>query len=266
MIRKSIFAGHWYPTDKKELEKLLVCPERSGNARLAVLPHAGLYFSHRGISQFFANLAPGITRIVVLSPSHYYYLQPNAIHTADFSSYETPLGDVPGFELKGFVPGGEKEVQAEHAVEMVLPYIAQKGSLRVSIGLISQVDDPKPLVDVLLPQLDEHTAVIASSDFTHYGARFDYIPYGRNVIKEVLDKVKRDDLALSDLLARGDCKEALAFVQERQDTVCGIAACLIVSSLAKKLGLKGTVADYYTSYDIESDGDSFVAYSTILWG
>ncbi len=267
MIRNSIFAGHWYPADPDQLDQLVTWePEEGRKARIAILPHAGLYFSHRGIAHFFARLADGVDRIILLAPSHYAYLRPDHILTGDFTGYQTPYGVIPGKPLSGFDTGGESAIWQEHAVEMVLPFIAKKGGISVSTGLISQVSDPKPLAQTLLSQMDEHTALIASSDFTHYGASFDHIPYGARVTLEVRDKVEEEDRSLAGILASGDAKEALGFCRDHRSTVCGIAPGTIAATVAKHLGLEGEVADYYTSYDLGGGDDSFVGYATVLWG
>jgi AmmeMemoRadiSam system protein B len=266
MTRNAIFAGRWYPAEPDQLDELVNWkPEEGGKARIAILPHAGLYFSHRGIAHFFSRMEDGVDRIIILSPSHYYYLRPDRILTADYDAYRTPYGVLEGKPLKGFDTGGEAEIQQEHAVEMVLPFIAKKGGIAVSSGLISQVSDPEPLAETILSQMDAHTALIASSDFTHYGLSFDHVPYGERITVEVRDKVAEEDKTLAMILAQNKGKEALAFARGHRSTVCGIAPNAIASCVAKHLGLSGEVVDYYTSFDLGGGDDSFVGYATVLW-
>lgn len=267
MIRDAVYAGRWYPGDPDELDRLVSYGTEAGDkARLAVLPHAGLYYSHRGIAHFFARMEEGIQRIIILSPSHYVYLRPDHILTGRFEGFLTPYGTIKGEDLIGFDEGGEAAIQKEHAVEMVLPFIAKRPGVSVSMGLISQVSDPLPFAEALASQMDEHTAVIASSDFTHYGASFEHTPYGLAINKTTRGKVEVEDRQLATLLAQNRYKESLDFAQKRHSTVCGIAPSAIVSCLAGKLGLTGEVTDYYTSFELGGGDDSFVGYATVLWG
>lgn len=266
MVRESVFAGYWYPAEPDELDSLVTLPvEEEKTVRIGVLPHAGLFFSHRGISHFFARLDEKVDRIIILSPSHYYYLQPNILTTANFESVSTPYGNLPYFPLKGFQGGGERQIQREHGVEMVLPFIAKRGIISVSMALISQLDDPKDIAERLMPFMDDHTALIASSDFTHYGLNFDHIPYGIRITDQVRDKVKAEDEELVTMLAKDKANDALAFSQSRKSTVCGIAPASIAAEIAGRMGLQGEVADQYDSASLAPGGDSFVDYVTILW-
>ena len=134
MIRDAVYAGRWYPGDPDELDRLVSYGTEAGDkARLAVLPHAGLYYSHRGIAHFFARMEEGIQRIIILSPSHYVYLRPDHILTGRFEGFLTPYGTIKGEDLIGFDEGGEAAIQKEHAVEMVLPFIAKRPGVSVSM-------------------------------------------------------------------------------------------------------------------------------------
>lgn len=265
-----MFAGYWYPADPEALSRLIAAaPEKGPEVRCAILPHAGLFFSHRGIGHYLSRLEEGITRVIILSPSHYAYLSPNEILGSKLlDSAATPFGSLRMSPLEGVSFGGEAQIQREHAVEMVLPGLKQHvPGANVSMGLISQVDEEhvETLAGNLLRQADEHTSLIASSDFTHYGEGFSHTPYGTVIDESVRSKVHDEDTELAGLLAAGDWKEALRFSNRHHSTVCGIAPNVIVSCMCKHLGLVGEVADAYDSWDLSGGGDSFVSYVTVLW-
>ena len=284
-IRRAKFAGSWYPRDKKVLEDFLerafsTVKKQPPSSSCAVLPHAGLSYSALGMADFFYDLPPQAERIVLLAPSHTTSLNPDRLVGGSFSSYATPLGNIEGFSLPGVSKGFDQAVEREHAVEMVLPFIAylnktRENKLAYCPALISKITNGfvlSELCDKLVADIGREdlqsgkTLLVASSDFTHYGRRFDYVPYARLVKSEQRKKVKEDDLALARLLAEGKSDEALAMHAEKKLTVCGIAPSVIVSEIAKRLGLKGTIASYYSSYDIApSNDEAFVAYCTILW-
>lgn len=270
MERKDVFAGYWYPSDKDELRDLIAFqPEPGDPIRSAILPHAGLFFSHRGIAHYLARVDRGITRVIVLSPSHYYYLKPNEIlGSRSFDSAQTPFGSLSMVPLEGAAPGGEAQIQREHAVEMVLPGLKETlPDVTVSMGLVSQVDEGQveALAGLVLRQMDDHTSLVASSDFTHYGEGFRYFPYGLAITDGVRAKVRDDDRELAGLLAQGEWRQALRLSNARHSTVCGIAANVIASCVNSSLGLVGEIADSYDSFGLSGGGESFVSYVTVLW-
>lgn len=284
-IRRAKFAGSWYPKDKYVLEDLIeqAISSLSGQfspSTCAVLPHAGISFSALGMAAFFQNLPPQTERLVLLGPSHTTSLDPDRLVGGNFTGYATPFGNVDGFSLSSVVRGFDQAIEREHAVEMILPFIAYMNKSRekqisYSPALISKVTNGfvlAELCDRLVSDIGRkslksgETVLVASSDFTHYGSRFGYTPYSRLSLGAQKERVREDDLVLARLLAAGKSEGALALYNEKKPTICGIAPSVIISEIARRLGLAGSIASYYSSYDIApSSGDSFVAYCTILW-
>lgn len=277
MIRKAHYAGSWYPSDPHALKSLVEdsiaqATRFDGVYRFAVLPHAGLFYSKDGIAPFFASDLSAVRRVVIISPSHYANLGSNVLASAPLAGCETPLGILKSENFSFADQRYFSAVQSEHALEMVLPYIASlKNPPAVSLALVSHVSDANrthAMAKRLISELGEsalhegHTVVVASSDFTHYGPRFGYTPYH----SEAHQRVKEDDLALSTMLSEGRVEEAHAFCASHDSTVCGCSVSMVIASMALQVGAKGQVASYYTSSDITHSTDpNFVAYSTILW-
>ncbi|HOE84560.1 MAG TPA: AmmeMemoRadiSam system protein B [Sphaerochaeta sp.] len=277
MIRTAYYAGSWYPSDPHALKSLVEdsiaqATHFDGAYRFAVLPHAGLFYSKDGIAPFFASDFSAVRRVVIISPSHYTNLGSNVLASAPLGGCETPLGTLKSENFSFADPRSFSAVQSEHALEMVLPYIATLSDPpAVSLALFSHVSDAPhahTMAKRLISELGEtalregHTVVVASSDFTHYGPRFGYTPYR----SQAHQRVKEDDLALSTMLSEGKIEEAYAFCVSHHSTVCGCSISMVVASMALQIGAKGKVASYYTSTDITHSPDpNFVAYSTILW-
>ena len=265
MIRQSVFAGSWYPNDPVLLGRLIERakePKEGAFTRFAVLPHAGLSYSAPGIAPFFGSFDRSVTRLLVIGPSHYAHVPADRIITAPFDSYETPLGSLEGFSLSGANPAHAPILQREHSIEMVLPFIAGlEHPPKVSAALVNHFSSLKALDEMsdFLLEEDEGLSIIASSDFTHYGPRF-----GFSTLSE--QEVKERDIQVARLLADGKIEEAFSFFTTSRHTICGWASAALVANIAKRKGMKGEVAGYYTSNDIagRDDGD-FVAYATILW-
>ena len=263
MKRIARFAGLWYPTSADELSLITGNSELHGNNVNAVLPHAGLFYSGGIIRNYFESLSSSVKRIVIISPSHYYYIEPDLIVTASFTSSSTPFGDAETVPLS--IPHAvqsEAALQAEHGVEMFLPFIAARG-LKVSYALVSSLSSVEKVYEkagLFKAEADGETAFIASSDFTHYGPRFNYMPYSRDVEKQVVE----NDSCCAALLAEGRTEKV--FADFTNGTICGIAPAMIVSFLSSGEGLAGMRGPHTTSNDVSGQRDeNFVSYQSVYW-
>lgn len=292
-VRKAWYAGTWYAAEPDVLRSTIDAAiqaaqtvgsqqDARGPIALAVLPHAGLAYSARGLGHLVCNAPKIIKRVVILSPSHNIVLPDDTLSFGTFSGYDTPLGRLSAFRtgLETHGPDATNAIQREHAVEMVLPFLAylqmrQTEPIAVSMALVSHVTDAThakrlaaSLVEVLGAETLERgeTLVIASSDFTHYGHRFGHAPFGAHVDAAVAAKVRQADLKLATELANGELGPVFLTQRMGRSTVCGIAAASIVSALGVQLEQSGWVADYYTSLDVlGTKATEFVAYCSILW-
>lgn len=264
MERSAILKGLWYPEDRKELDRI-VRPDlfRRGNSTDAVLPHAGLFYSGRIIREYFSSLSENIRHVFILSPSHYYPLPENRLTTSRFTSSATPYGSIRSYpvSIEGSVISDEA-LQREHGIEMFLPFIKAR-KLDVSYALISHVDSlsaVRKIAEELTDAADEHTGFIASSDFSHYGRRFDYTPYGDDA--EI--RVAENDDRCASLLSSFSIEEV--FDKYTSGTICGIAPAMIVSMIASIRKRKGRTGPAYTSNDITGEhSDDFVSYRSVIW-
>ena len=264
MERRALFVGSWYPADRHGLEAIVSTGrDLGGGALMGVLPHAGLMYSGRFIRDFFSNLDSRVDRVLVISPSHYHVLPDDTFVISSFDSAASPLGSVPVFRPD--LPGAmvcDEAIQSEHALEMFIPFCAAR-SLAAGFAVVGDVSG-RDALDVLARDvsalLDGRTALIASSDFTHYGRRFGYMPYGADGEK----KAVAEDLRIASLLCRADVDGILPVRHSR--TICGIVPAMIVSLVASSLGLSGQVVDSGTSCGIMgTSGDDFVSYVSIFW-
>lgn len=304
-IRKARFAGSWYSGDpmalRAEIDEFLETSaetyrslhrkieEKQKNAAAAVLPHAGLYFSGRGIAHFFNNLDSETERIIIIAPSHYAALSPDLFSYGVFDSFDTPLGEIPGSPAESlgsleYTAPQQRAVEMEHAVEMFLPFIAHfnvlykknlnKRKATVLPLLISQVtgrDILEKLSSALLEWIgvdslkNKKTAVIASSDFTHYGERFQYTPFGMASVKEVEKHVDTYDRGIAERIIEHKYDEIFTELSLNRPTICGIAPALITAKMMESIGAAGEIADCYTSNRYIEPDTNFVSYCLILW-
>ena len=263
MVRRDIYKGLWYPDCTKELDETVGKISGEGKARNAVLPHAGLFFSAEIIRTFFNTLSPFLKRIIIISPSHYFMTLEDRFTVSSFESAATPYGNIDLFPIKTRTSiENDKVIAREHGIEMFLPFIKKKGldASFLIISRVSRVDAIDRLAEELDDVITDDTGVIASSDFTHYGERFGYTPFGKG--GDV--KVKEYDRMIASLISSFNIKDAYEKVMG--GTICGIVPALIVSRLSEKKGLSGHIGKGYTSNDVLRDHDSsFVSYQSIIW-
>ena len=283
-IRPARFSSYWYQDNNQLLSKeikeaTLHTKERNVNQMseptLMILPHSGLTYSKRAFSHLLIHHPSVIKAAIIISPCHYAPFVPNALYQSSFEGYDTPLGCLSSLSLEIEYPTIHDNFPflSEHGVEMVLPFLAykqheQQQDIGVSMFLINHLENKektKLLASALLnaiknlPYSLSEIVVIASSDFTHYGKRFQHTPFeGREESVESL--IKREDMKVIDELIRGIHTRESIF----PSTACGYAAMSVVSELALELSIKGHLVEYYTSQDIMKSDDS-VSYATIFF-
>jgi MEMO1 family protein len=309
LVNRALFAGRWYRDEPAGLERDLqqfraeaAATEASSEVgaeqpapvvTAAVLPHAGLAYSGRGISHaFLDDSISEVTRVLILSPSHYEPLLPNHLYVETFDHHQTPLGDLPGFPAlgktlldigSGMVVAADSTIEREHGTEMFLPFIRKWiGRPEVAMVLVPPYSEETVLHEwarLLARGLGESAGepvhpgllVIMSSDFTHYGRRFGYTPFGAATVRE-------DDLDFARMVTDDDTA-GLERRMERPLTICGRYPIRLGMELSRLLYQSDTddrrvskvsrsrrVADYYTSRDVTGLTDpDFVCYCTILF-
>jgi AmmeMemoRadiSam system protein B len=118
--------------------------------------------------------------------------------------------------------------EAEHSLEMHLPYIAKvmagkKGDFTiVPIMIGSLTKESEELYGKLLAPylLKEDTIFIVSSDFCHWGKRFDYTLYyeDKGSIYSSIEALDRRGMAT---IESGNPEEFKAYLRETKNTICG---------------------------------------------
>jgi AmmeMemoRadiSam system protein B/AmmeMemoRadiSam system protein A len=279
-IRRAQVAGSWYPGDKEHLTAYLdqlfaevKPPKLDGKVVALISPHAGYRFSGKAAATGYALLrGQDIRRVVVLAISHHYPFRGASI--ADVTHFETPLGLIPldsqavarlrRCPVVGAVAEAETE---EHSLEMQLPllqHVLPKFTLvPILVGRMSDADYAL-LAAALADVVDQHTLVVASSDFTHRGANYGYeVPEGKGTIQERLARV--DDGSVEQILKLSR-RGLLAHADKTGTTICGLhPIALLLELLGRFQGMRGQVVERYTSGDVTSDWKSSVTYIDVAF-
>ncbi len=247
----------------------------AGRPVALVVPHAGWAYSGVVAATSYRLLAPGaFGRVVVVAPSHHGAFEGYALD--DAPAYRTPLGEIPlareAVELLK-VPGLSRVVPGvtgpEHAVEIELPFLqAALGRFSLVPVLVGRVDAAaQAAFSLRLAMLDDgKTLFVFSSDFTHYGPRFDYAPFGPTAAARA--RVRALDATAIDLLCRVDADGFRAFVKEKDATICGRSGLGTMLELLAQIApkAKGTLLAHWASGEIPgSRDDSSVDYAALAF-
>jgi AmmeMemoRadiSam system protein B len=272
-IRRSPFAGTWYPADPFELGSLVDrfledAPrlELPGKLFALISPHAGLAYSGPVAGAGYRLLLDQrFDTSILLGPSHRRWFDALAVYPQ--GAFATPLGlaQVDSALAEAFsretprarVVAGVHE--AEHSLEMQLPFLQrvlpEVSILPVVMGNQSRenIEAAASAIACAVSRSERSTLVVASSDLSHYRSR----DRARELDSEVLDCVARfDPDALEELL------------ETDHDHACGGGPIVAVMRAARALGAThAKVLHYADSGDVTGDTDAVVGYlSAALFG
>ena len=269
-------AGAWYTANRadllKELRGYIEAAETPplDNVHALIQPHAGYRFSGP-TAAYGARQVQGRTfrRVVVMGPSHRVAM-PNTVSVPDATSYTTPLGELPldtDFirrcqESANFrvVPRAQ---EGENSVEMQIPMLqAALGEFKLVPLVVGQLDEEavQAIAAKLLSLVDQDTLVVASSDFTHYGPNYGYVPFS----KDIPANLEKLDLGAVDLIRRRDLAGFRDYCRRTGATICGHEP--IVLLLAMLLGdWEAHLLHYDTSGRMLDDYDNSVSYVSLAF-
>jgi MEMO1 family protein len=278
-IHSSSLAGSWYPADPDELradiERFLGEERRTDPAlRAIIVPHAGYRYSGKTAGAAFARVGCARwRRAVVVAPSHYHAFTGAAVFPG--AGFATPLGVVrvdrqatQMLTTYDRFTATARPYAREHALEIELPFLqVLDPSIELVPVLVGTVDDSAGLA-ALAPGLgaldDGETLFVISSDFTHYGAQFGYLPFSPAGAEYVSAELRRLDFGAMDRIRAGDADGFERYVQATGITICGRGPITAFLQLCARR-LVGEVAAYSTSLDVTGDYEHSVSYAALVF-
>ncbi len=270
-VLRSSLAGTWYTDDagklKREIDGYLadVKQEAQPDVIALILPHAGYQYSGR-TAAFGMNQIKGreYKRVIIIGPTHQFQMQ-NVISIPDVTHYRTPLGEVAldlDFiaELKqnAFVVSKSEAHQEEHSVQIELPLIQSVlRDFKIVPIVCGQLDleTAREIGATLRSLVDKETLVVISSDFTHYGDRFGYVPFE----DDVAENIKKLDLGAYSFIEKKDDAGFVDYVAKTGATICGRNPIAILLAMLPGEA-KAHLLQYTTSGEITGDYANSVSY------
>ena len=249
-------------------------------------PHAGYRYSGHVAAHAYAHIDPStVTRVVLLGPSHRHYTRKCLVTSAQ--AYSTPLGDIAIdtdlcrtlVDQHGMDYMDLDVDEAEHSLEMHLPFIFKVLESRIDqcklipimVGAVTPVME-KEYGRVLAPLFsDPATIFIASSDFCHWGSRFEYQPHTNDGTK-LYQQIQRLDHEGMESISTMDPDHFRTYLARTKNTICGRhPICILLHAVEachepQRTGGGGAIewVKYDQSSQVLSMADSSVSYASGL--
>ena len=268
----------WYPQDKGSLVGLIkdsLSSKNIPNVRSIIVPHAGYRFCSRTLGKVFGNINCGdfYDKAIVIGPSHTKRLDSFAT-VPSFNCYQTPLGECNNdYDTISNLSGSDCfEVDdsvhlQDHSIQSLIPYIQYclPNSTIVPIIIGSHpLDMIEKISNEIKLNITQKTLLIISSDFTHYGERFNYTPFGM-LNEECLKKIKSFDMQAINYVLDLDLNKYLNFISNHKNTICGRQAILIMLKILQGSGLSSSLCDYSNSCEVIKSSKNCVSYSGLCY-
>ncbi|XP_073299790.1 uncharacterized protein [Primulina huaijiensis] len=283
-IRRASHAGSWYTDNPTKLaEELDGWLRSSGLAkspdiRGVIAPHAGYSYSGRAAAYAFGNIDPAnISRVFLLGPSHHYYTPKCALSKA--TVYKTPIGDLPIDQevVEELKATGKFELmdlhvdEAEHSMEMHLPYLVQVFQgysvkiVPILVGALS-AENEAMYGRLLAKYVDDPTNFFSvSSDFCHWGSRFNYMRYDKKH-GAIHKSIEAMDKMGMDIIETGGPDAFKEYLLETDNTICGRHPISVFLHMLKHSStrMKIRFLRYEQSSQCKSTRDSSVSYASAI--
>jgi hypothetical protein len=236
-----------------------------------VVPHAGYVYSGPTAGRVLGLLgSEPPRRVVILAPNHRTAIERLALSGAD--AFATPLGPVPvdtaaRDRLADLAPFAvdDRAHAHEHAVEIQLPFLQRLwpgGGFEILPLLVTRLaPDLRAVAAAALAELrTEATLLLVSSDFTHFGADYGFVPFTADVPASL---EKLDTGAILRILG-GDGPGLREYGDRTGITMCGLEAAALALETGLPTGYQAGLVDYTRSADRDGDFSRSVSYAGVL--
>lgn len=238
-VRRSTHAGSWYTDNGDVLNRQLgewlsdaaVAPKP---ARAIIAPHAGyVYCGACGANAYRQVDASRVKRVFILGPSHHVRLSGCALTATE--KYQTPLYDLIvdiGINRELDATGHFETMKLstdedEHSIEMQLPFIAKvmessNNFTVVPVLVGSLTTDKEQLYGKIFSKYlaDPDNLFVISSDFCHWGQRFNYTFYDESS-GEIWQSIEALDRMGMNIIEHLDPVKFSEYLKKYQNTICG---------------------------------------------
>lgn len=285
-MRRAVHAGSWYSSDPKKLNQEMDRWLNDVNIdapkqpiRAVIGPHAGYTYSGKTASHAYKHIdAQSYKRVVMMGPSHRKYIPGIALCRTNW--IETPLGnlqvDLEAMEILGqaakYFAIKKSEDEEEHSLEMHFPWVAKVfknrlNDIKIIPMIVGDIDEAssKAYALSLLPFLrDPQTLFVISSDFCHWGRRFEYTYYDKS-FGPIFKSIEAIDRLGMEKISTLEPSEFKSYLKRYHNTICGRNPIFILLHMITQLnGPKFEIqwVHYSQSSQVVDPDDSSVSYAS----
>jgi AmmeMemoRadiSam system protein B len=289
MTRETAVAGQFYESDFMRLDKqiedcynsklgpgdLPIKRSDKRNVSAIIAPHAGYQFSgpcaawaHKEIAE-----AKFPQNIILLGPNH--YSDKSALSQED---WKTPFGLIRTDkelvrqikEATG-IPVDEEAHAHEHSLEVQVPMLQFSNKDRAQdirivpllLGNDMEYDVLAKKLSDLVKKTNRDITFVISSDFTHYGKNYHYVPFSSDIKERIIGL----DKGAIDLIMDLDSDGFRKYVNETGMTICGYLPILVFLAMMEHAEKrpKPELLMHYTSGDVLNDFKNSVSYVSMVF-
>jgi AmmeMemoRadiSam system protein B len=281
-LGKDIFgpvaSGPWYEPKEEDLKRAVDSFLAKANIKesekkivAVIAPHAGYRWSGKCAAYAFKPITKQkFERVLILAPSHTAYFRGLSILKADY--YRTPLGlvkiDTDACEnllKEELINTVTRAYTKEHSLEIMLPFLQRTLDdfklIPIIVGQLS-INDYETLANIIKKEIDENTLIVVSSDFTHYGPNYSYVPFPLD--ENTRQNIENLDKGAIDRIINIDFDEYQKYLTKTEATICGRNPIGLLLKILPK-DTKGELVHYYTLGDITGDYENSVSYAAIIF-
>lgn len=284
-------AGRFYPGNEIALKDQINnffknIPQQSlkGKPAAIISPHAGYQYSGQVASYGYHAIKDcGFTRVIILSPSHFKGAKRyRGVSVLNVKNFKTPLGLIPvdqdacelllntsdpssnGSDKTTKLFGSyEGAYEGEHSMETQLPFLQMSLNnfklIPLMIGILVN-DDFDRVANAIRPLINDKTIVVVSSDFTHYGEGYGYVPFRKDIEKNI----NALDYGAFEKILNKDFEGLKTYRKETGINACGIIPIELLLKLLPD-SASGKILSYDTSGHQSGDFSFSVSYASILF-
>ncbi len=280
--RRATFSGSWYPADADACEQEIKTFIEKQNTDViskgpfvgGIVPHAGWFYSGAIACQVIRLLVDETPPdLFLIFGMHLPSGAPNYIMCE--GSWETPFGELPiasdmATALTRQFPfniESNTHYTPDNTIELQLPFIKYffSNAQIIPVGVPPDQASFKigKAAALLAKEKGLRLKVLGSTDLTHYGSNYGFMPKGTG--PAAVDWVKHEnDRKAIDAMVAMDPEKILSEAKKNLNACCSGAVATAVAT-AKMFGAtQGHLVDYATSYD-KSPGENLVGYAGIVF-
>jgi MEMO1 family protein len=283
-MRDPVAAGTFYERDgtllKGEIDALYEHPRGPGSLPLSRAEHKvkAIIAPNSPYTNCGACMAWSYKMLAETPLADVYIILATNQHSQEsgisMTTFNTPLGMARidqelGRKLveKGTISVNEEIHSRDHVIEVQLPFLLhakyhELEHVKILPMLVSKdIDTKKLALDLKETMLELHrnAIFIVSTDMTHYGPLFHYVPF----TLDIQENIYRLDQGAIDIIKQQNAEMFANYAKENLLNYHGTAAIETLLQVLRPCTV--TLENYYTSGDVISDYKNAVAYAAIVF-